>query len=130
MVRDLPREPLEITTRTVIKKFMSAWIGRDLEGAVALMADDAVFIATTGVEPGRSYRGIEAIRTVFASLLSPASTVSLRTGQVYIDGDAAIVSWTTVDSASPQSKVTIKGVDILQLRDGRIVPKDSYRTAC
>src|ERR1700682_1481757 len=91
-------------TRAVVDQFMKAWAERDLDRGLALMADDAVFISTTGPDPGRAYKGLSTIRPLFASLLSPSSTIQLRTEHIYVDRDTAIVLWTTFDSAAQREQ--------------------------
>src|SRR5262245_44134121 len=58
------------TSRDVVEQFMKAWVDGDLKGVLATMAEGAVFVGTTGPEPGRSFKGLENIRNVIAPLIS------------------------------------------------------------
>ncbi len=113
--------------RAVVDQFMTAWIEGNLEGVLAVMAEDAVFVATTGPEPGRSFRGRDNIRRLFASLMSPSSTVRLRVESTYVVGDTAIVLWTTIDAASQPEHAAMRGLDVFRVKDNLIILKDAYR---
>jgi len=113
--------------RAVVDHFMTSWIDGNLEGVMSVMADDAVFVATTGPEPGRSFRGLDEIGRLFASLVSRSSPTRMRVESTFVVGDTAIVLWTTTDTTKKAAEATMKGLDVFRVRNGLIVLKDAYR---
>ncbi|WP_181182085.1 MULTISPECIES: nuclear transport factor 2 family protein [unclassified Mesorhizobium] len=111
----------------VVKAFMDAWEAYDLEEVMETVGDEIMFVGTTGPEPGRTFKGKVPFSKVVDPLLSPQSTISLKTLGVYPCGETVFVVWETTDWAADPRVSKMRGVDLFQVSDGKIVLKDAYR---
>lgn len=111
----------------VVQAFMVAWERSSVDDVLATLSDDVVFVGTTGPEPGRAFRGKTAFKKVLEQLLSPQSTISLKTLSVHPAGENVFVVWETTDRAADARLSKMLGVDIFRVVNGKIVLKDAYR---
>ncbi len=102
-----------------LKSFADAWNLHDIEAIMDYMADDCVFVASSGTR----FEGRDAVREVFAEVLADFPDVHFRSDQHFVSGDRGLSEWVfTGTDAEDGSKVEQQGCDIFTFRDGKIVP--------
>ncbi|MFN8060229.1 MAG: nuclear transport factor 2 family protein [Vicinamibacterales bacterium] len=107
--------------------FVAAWARRDLDALMALVSDDVVYAASVGPEPGATFRGREAVRKGFEAMLAHDDALEVRGGRVTFVGDLGYAEWAYVVSAPNGGAQVVRGIDVLEFVDGRIVRKDAFR---
>lgn len=111
--------------RSAIERYRDAVNRHDMEAVVAAFTEDGL-IDCTPAPDGERYEGSVRIKELFQQLFDPAAERAFETEEVIIAGDRAVVRWRHrwVDSAGRPGHV--RGVDVLQVRDGKIAEKLSY----
>jgi uncharacterized protein (TIGR02246 family) len=110
-VSDQPSAP-----EAVIDRFAELIGQGDVEGALALYEEDAVFLP----EPGRVERGREAIQAALASFAALSPTITGQIERTVVAGETALVinAWTLAgtDPAGEPVRMAAKSADVLRRR--------------
>jgi uncharacterized protein (TIGR02246 family) len=100
----------------VIDRFAELIGEGDVEGALALYEEDAVFLP----EPGRVERGREAIQAALASFAALSPTITGQIERTVVAGETALVinAWTLAgtDPAGEPVRMAAKSADVLRRR--------------
>jgi ketosteroid isomerase-like protein len=56
--------------RDCLRRFADAWTRRDVDGLLALMTADAVYTASVGPDPGRTFRGHAELAAGFREMFA------------------------------------------------------------
>lgn len=108
-------DPLEI-----VAAFGAAWAAHDLDGALAMVADDGVFEATGPAPDGTRAVGKDAIRAVWTPIFADAAS-RFDVEETFAVGDRVVQRWRYTWSTGH-----VRGVDIFQVSDGLVAEKLSY----
>jgi uncharacterized protein (TIGR02246 family) len=110
-VSDQPSAP-----EAVIDRFAELIGAGDVEGALALYEEDAVFIP----EPGRLERGREAIHAALASFAAVSPTITGEIQRTVVAGETALVinAWTLAgtDPTGEAVRMAATSADVLRRR--------------
>jgi uncharacterized protein (TIGR02246 family) len=109
-------------TRDVIDRFYAAYTGGDLEGMLALMADDVV---VTFVGHG-TFRGKAEARPYMTWAGTQLPRLAFRVLQKIVDGERAAVTWDETGRTKRGEEWTAVGVDVYRVVDGKIVELTVY----
>lgn len=109
--------------RAIYMAFSAAWEAKDLDRLMTYATDDMVYSASIGPEPGTTYRGRDAVRSGIAAIIAHDAASSVAITEIYGDGDKLFPLWTYDLPDGTQAR----GMDVIQLRDGKICRKDGYR---
>src|SRR5215813_9406879 len=112
-------EPTAI--RALVDEFNAAWGAHDLDAALALVTDDCLFDATGPAPDGTACRGKDAVRAAWAPIFADANAHFATEDAFVADGDRYVQTW-RYDFAGGH----IRGVDVIEVRDGLISAKLSY----
>lgn len=109
-------------TLDAVRRFTEAFGALDVDGIMALMTDDCVFEATDPAPDGCRVEGAAAVRAVWESLFSDTPSPRFETEEYFVgDDERAVVRWRfSWDGGS------VRGVDVMRLRDGKVFEKLSY----
>lgn len=122
---------LEITDRAeLVDRFSAAWDAKDIEALMELMAEDCMFRASVGPEPGLTFLGREAVRRGFAQFLSAGNgspAPETETEAPLISHGFAVTRWTSWLRTPDGPAVVVRACDILGFEGDRIKFKDTYR---
>lgn len=114
------------TNVEIIEEFQKAVVARDADQAASFFADDGKYILATGPEPGTTYEGSGIVR-VFREMVDRHSDSTVKwSDPVGVDDGRVLVEFTVSDH---EGKVLLRGVDIFEIRDGKIVVKDVFGKA-
>jgi uncharacterized protein (TIGR02246 family) len=106
--------------RAVVDEFNAAWGNHDLDAAVALITDDCIFDATGPAPDGTPYKGRDAVRAAWAPIFADVAA-RFTTEDSFVGDDRFVQTW-RYDFAGGH----IRGIDVIELRGGRISAKISY----
>src|SRR3954469_506301 len=105
---------------STVRDISTAWRRNDLAALMKHIADDCVYSASVGPEPGETFVGKDAVRAGFAKLLAHDSASVSEPGEVRAGNDWAVSTW-----GFRNKGVVVRGCDIWQFRDGLVTRKDS-----
>ncbi len=84
------KPPTDFDPASIVRDFQKAWEANDLDAAIALMADDAIYtlhISDAIVPYGGEHRGKANIRACFTALLETFEGLLDRSFPVIVDGN-------------------------------------------
>jgi len=99
----------------------------DLDGVMAFFAEDAVYDEFDG----RRHVGRDAIRAAFApQFRGDFGRIRSHEEDLFVDPAAgrALISWTCTLERDGKTRAW-RGLDVLHVRDGRIIVKETYAKA-
>jgi ketosteroid isomerase-like protein len=115
-------QPLDI-----IREVTAAWDRSDLESLMTFIAEDCVYSASVGSEPGETFVGRDAVRTGFARLLAHDSDGTSEPGEMRAAGDWVVSTLGIRKTGTDGRSILVRGCDIFSIHGGLIVRKDSFR---
>ena len=117
-----------ITSETIktIERFNDAFNRHDVDGIMALMTEDCVFESTSPAPDGGHYQGQKAVRAVWEGLFAGSPQPSFETEEILAAGDRCVVRWIYHWVSANGQPGHIRGVDLFQVRDGKVAEKLSY----
>jgi ketosteroid isomerase-like protein len=113
--------------RSVVEQFDEAWQRADIEGLMALVADDCVYGASVGPGPGTEYVGKAEVRRGFLEMLAHDDGGEAKGRLVMADEVRALMLWSVSHATPTGAVVDVRGCDVFELRDGLIHRKDAFR---
>ncbi|MFI1385752.1 nuclear transport factor 2 family protein [Embleya sp. NPDC020886] len=122
------------STAEVIARFNDAFTTHDPALLVGLVADDCVMVSVQPAPEGTRYEGLDACLGFWQDLAADAGT-DFEPQDVYVFGDRAVIKWHVSFGAGPVNEVFgdahadtawVAGVNLMQIRDGRIVEALGY----
>ena len=106
--------------RSLVDEFNAAWGNHDLDAAIALITDDCLFDATGPAPDGAAHKGRDAVRAAWAPIFADAAA-HFTTEDAFVADDRLVQTW-RYDFEGGH----IRGVDVIEVRDGAISAKRSY----
>jgi len=117
-------------TQKLIDAIGEAFNANDIDAVMQYFADDATFDHAAGPDiHGKRFEGKDAIRAVFSSLFENVESVHWETLDSHISGDKALCEYRRVAKLKSGEEQDFLSVDILTLKDGLIIHKDTYYKA-
>ena len=119
----------------VIAAYNEAWNSHDVEAIVALHTSDSVFENHTS---GGKATGPAAIRELVAGVFRTFPDLHFTTRRLYVRDDLVVQEWTATathtqtmnvrgKTCPPTGKiVSWNGMDVIPMRDGKVLRKDVY----
>ena len=114
----------------LVDRFSAAWSAGDVETLMELMAEDCMFRASVGPEPGVTFSGRDEVRRGFEQFLGAARggpEPDTDTEEPLISRDFAVTRWTSRFPKSDGAPLVVRACDILGFEGDRIKFKDTYR---
>ena len=121
----MPAPVTESTLRAVLDAFNRHY----LDGIMAHFADDAVFESPRGAEPwGTRFVGKDAVRAGLAKRFEGIPDVHYGADRHYLsaDGTRGVSEWLLTGTTTAGEELAVRGCDLWEFADWRIVRKDSY----
>ena len=115
--------------RELVRAFMDAWERGDADAVMRLMSDECGYCASVGPEPGRTYSGRSEVARGVAEMLDFESGGESRQGRVWFADDRAFAEWDYDEIGDDGVVKAVRGIDVIELADGKIVSVDAYRKA-
>jgi ketosteroid isomerase-like protein len=110
-----------------LREFLDAQNRRDLDEIVDSFADDAVLDMARGPDQwGLRFEGKAAIRVALARRFEALPDLRYEEGRHFGSGDFGCSTWTLTATTRSGQRVELRGCDIYEFRDGKVVHKDTY----
>lgn len=107
----------ERETRRVVDRLYQSYFAGDVEGMLATMSDD-VWVRFLGIA---EFRGIDFARSFFGENTGLLIDLDFRVRKLIVDGGYAAALWEETARTIHGRNYTNHGVDVFEVRDGRIV---------
>jgi ketosteroid isomerase-like protein len=115
-----------VTTAT-LEAFLAAFNAHDLDAIMGFFADDCELCMPRGKDPwGTRYLGKSAVREGLSTRFAGVPDVHYGDDRHWVAGDLGVSTWLLTGTTRTGEQLRVRGVDLLELRDGKIVKKDSY----
>lgn len=117
----------EPVTQDQLKGFLEAFNRHDLDAIMDYFAEDCVFYMPRGAAPrGDRYVGKEQVRAGLSKRFEGIPDVHYGEDRHWVCGQFGVSEWTLTGTAVSGKKIEVRGVDLLEFADGKIIRKDSF----
>lgn len=113
-------------TLAVILHFHETFNTHNVDAIMRLMSDDCAFENTFPAPDGTRIVGGAAVREEWNAMFRDSPDASFVIEEAFAAGDRGVIRWKYTWGLPPESGGHVRGVDILRVRDGKIVEKLSY----
>ena len=114
-------------TQELLNKMFAAYNAHDVDAHLEFFADDALFDHSAGPEVyGRRFEGKAAIRDIFSLAFDSVEKLSFEPIDTCILGNKAYCEQRRRSVLKTGESSDILIIDILTLRDDKIIHKDTY----
>ena len=115
-----------VTTAT-LKSFLAAFNAHDLDAIMGFFAEDCELLMPRGPDAlGRRLAGRAAVRDGLASRFAGLPDVHYGDDRHWVSGNLGVSTWLLTGTTKDGERIRVRGVDLLEFRDGKITKKDSY----
>ena len=121
-------QEMTITVETM-KQVLDAFNRHDLDAIMEFFADDCSFDFPRGPEPwGRRFTGKEQVREALAGRFKGIPDVHYGEDVHWISaaGNKGVSEWTLTGTTTTGVKLKVRGCDLWEFQNGKIIRKDSY----
>jgi ketosteroid isomerase-like protein len=114
-------------TTDVMKAFLAAFNAHDLDAIMDFFVEDCELDMPRGKEPwGTRYVGKRAVREGLATRFAGIPDVHYGEDSHWVAGNHGVSTWLLTGTSKTGESIRVRGVDLLEFRDGQIVKKDAY----
>lgn len=117
----------EHVTIEVLKGFLEAFNRHDLDAIMDYFAEDCVFYMPRGAKPrGDWYVGKQEVRAGLAKRFEGIPDVHYGDDQHWVGDNFGVSEWTLTGTSTSGQQIEVRGVDLLEFAQGKVVRKDSF----
>lgn len=110
-----------------LERMAAGFNARDVEAILAEFAEDAVFETSQGPDPwGERFTGKAAIRQSIEAVFRTLPDVQFRDATRWVCGNRGAAEWTCTATTPKGRAMVVRGCDLFEFRDGKVVRKDTY----
>jgi steroid delta-isomerase-like uncharacterized protein len=116
-------------TEKNLKEILEAFNRHDLNAIMEFFSDDCSFDFPRGPEfYGQRFKGKAQVREALASRFKGIPDVHYGDDSHWIsaDGNKAVSDWTLTGTTTSGLSVKVRGCDLWEFRNGKVIRKDSY----
>lgn len=114
-------------TVELLKDFLEAFNRHDLDAIMDCFADDCVFYMPKGAGPrGDRYVGRQEVRAGLAKRFEGIPNVHYGDDRHWVCGDLGVSEWTLTGTSTSGKYIEVRGVDLLEFSEGKVVRKDAF----
>jgi ketosteroid isomerase-like protein len=118
----------EQVTYELLKGFIEAFNRHDLDAIMSYFAEDCVFYMPRRSAPrGDLYVGKTEVRASLAKRFEGIPDVHYGEDRHWVCEDFGVSEWTLTGTSISGQKIEVRGVDLLEFAEGKIIRKDSFR---
>lgn len=119
-------QPQSVSVET-LKAIADAFNAHDLDAIMEHFAEDCSFDMPRGREPwGQRFTGKAAVRAGLASRFQGLPDVHYGDDRHWVCGNRGVSEWLLTGTAPDGRRVRVRGCDLWEFRDGKVIRKDSY----
>ena len=112
-------------TLAAVDAFNEAFNAHDVDAVMERMTEDAVF-ESTSPPAGERHEGAAAVRAAWEAFFAASPSAHFDGEDVIVAGDRCVVRWIYTWQDDDGTTGSIKGVDVLRVRDGKVAEKLAY----
>ena len=112
-------------TLAAVDAFNEAFNAHDVDAVMERMTEDAVF-ESTSPPAGERHEGAAAVRAAWEAFFAASPSAHFDAEDVIVAGDRCVVRWIYTWQDDDGTTGSIKGVDVLRVRDGKVAEKLAY----
>jgi ketosteroid isomerase-like protein len=120
------RDPETAATLAAAHRFLDAFGRHDVDGIMAAMGEDCVFENTWPPPDGERHVGRAAVRGFWERFFRETPSAAFETEEIFAGGSRCVVRWRYRWRNADGAPGHVRGVDVLRVRDGKVVEKLSY----
>jgi ketosteroid isomerase-like protein len=114
-------------TVDTLEAILDAFNAHDLDAIMEFFADDCSFDMPRGTEPwGARYEGKTAVREALSTRFKGLPDVHYGDDRHWVCGDFGVSEWLLTGTMLNGQSVRVRGCDLWEFRDGKVIRKDSY----
>jgi ketosteroid isomerase-like protein len=112
-------------TQEAVERFNDAFNRHDVDAVMAAMTDDCVF-ENTSPPDGHRYEGRDQVRGAWEEFFAASPDAHFDGEDVIVADDRCVVQWRYSWTDDDGSRSSLRGVDVLRVRDGLVAEKFAY----
>lgn len=117
----------EHVTTELLKDLLDAFNRHDLNAVMGFFAEDCVLYTPRGAKPrGDRYVGNAEVRVGLSKRFEGLPDVHYGDDRHWACGDLGVSEWTLTGTTPAGERIEVRGVDLLEFADGKIIRKDSF----
>jgi ketosteroid isomerase-like protein len=117
----------ERVTSELLKEFLDAFNRHDLDSIMDYFADNCVFFMPRGGSPrGDRYIGKNEVRAGLEKRFEGIPDVHYGDDQHWVGVNFGVSEWTLTGTSVSGQHIEVRGVDLLEFDQGKIIRKDSF----
>ena len=114
-------------TEDLMKGFLDAFNRHDLDAIMDYFADECEFYMPRGEGPrGTRFVGKQAVRAGLAMRFEGIPDVHYGDDRHWAGENFGVSEWTLTGTTTAGKQLEVRGVDLLEFRNGKITRKDSF----
>lgn len=118
--------PGQVTTE-LLKSFLEAFNRHDLDSIMEFFADDCVFYMPRGSKPrGDKFVGKDEVRAGLSKRFEGIPNVHYGDDKHWVGENFGVSEWTLTGTSNTGKYIEVRGVDLLEFNNGKIIRKDSF----
>lgn len=115
-----------LTVRT-LKQILRAFNKHYLDAIMEYFSDDCSFDFPKGPKPwGQRFTGKDQVREALAGRFKGIPDVHYGGDRHWVSGNRGVSEWLLTGTTPSGVKIKVRGCDLWEFRDGKIIRKDSY----
>jgi len=123
MTRGSFEDPESAKTEAILQRFNQVFLQHDPEPLAELVADDCVIENTQPAPDGARYEGKQACVALWTQIATSPG-IHFEPEAILARGDRGEIRWRLV--WGPEHSDSVRGVNLMRVRDGRIVEAQGY----
>ena len=116
---------MSLSTQATIEAFNEAFGRHDVDAVMALMTDDCVF-ENTSPPNGERFEGQNQVRAAWEAFFAASPTAHFDAEDVITTADRCVVQWRYTWTNDDGTNNSIRGADVIRVRDGKVAEKFAY----
>ena len=110
-----------------LQALLDAFNRHDLDAILDFFHEDCVLFMPRGIGPrGDRYEGKSEVRAGLATRFEGLPDVHYGDDTHWTCGNLGVSEWTLTGTRRSGDRIEVRGVDLLEFRDGKVIRKDSF----
>jgi ketosteroid isomerase-like protein len=110
-----------------LQEILNAFNDHDLDRIMTFFGDDCVFEMPRGPEPwGQRHQGKAEVRAGLASRFHGIPDVHYGDDRHWVCGNRGVSEWLLTGTTLSGRPIKVRGCDLWEFREGKVIRKDSY----